>query len=461
MNGEIPDGFRSRIEKQGYVDKNTLFHALSQNSEVSIRLNPAKWSGVPREGEKIPWCKTGYYLKSRPSFTLDPLLHAGCYYVQEASSMFLEQAFFQINGNAPGLRILDLCGAPGGKTTHLSSLAGKGSVIIANEVIKSRASVLAENVVKWGMGNIIVTSSDPVAFGRMTGYFDIILVDAPCSGEGMFRDLHVRDEWSENNCKLCSGRQQRILSDVWPALREGGHIIYSTCTFNPEENELQVSAMLKEYKCSSVPLDISSFPGIVNVPDKSNSLGYGFHPGKISGEGFFLSVIKKEESSETFRAPKNTGLKSGTVSGTIIDQARTLAEVSDDIIDDFGGTIIALPLPRQEFHQLASKLKIVKGGTALFTLKQGSLLPAHDLAVSVLLKGGQFPTAEITYGEAVAYLRNDSNLGKQFDAKGWILLTFRDVRLGFIKNIGPRINNYYPAGWRIRMDMGKSEPTII
>jgi len=221
MSRLFPEEFTSRLASQEYIDRDILLDALSDDSPVSIRLNTAKWDVAPPSGESVPWCDTGYYLPQRPLFTLDPLFHAGCYYVQEASGMFLEQVFRHSEFDKPGFRILDLCAAPGGKTTHLSSLAGPGSLIIANEVIRGRAGVLAENITKWGLGNTIVTSSDPSAFGRLGAYFDMILVDAPCSGEGMFRDVKARREWSRGNCELCPGRQRRILSDVWPSLKGG------------------------------------------------------------------------------------------------------------------------------------------------------------------------------------------------------------------------------------------------
>jgi 16S rRNA C967 or C1407 C5-methylase (RsmB/RsmF family)/NOL1/NOP2/fmu family ribosome biogenesis protein len=461
MKGEIPKEFRERIDNQSYIDKESLLSALSLNPEVSIRINTAKWGGTPEDRDRVPWCETGYYLGRRPQFTLDPLLHAGCYYVQESSSMFLEQAVKQAGADLEGLRILDLCAAPGGKTTHLSSLAGKGTVVVANEVVRARASILAENVVKWGRGNTIVTSSDPEAFGRLGGYFDMIVVDAPCSGEGMFRELSVRDEWSEDNCSLCSGRQWRIIADVWPSLKEGGHLIYSTCTFNPDENEKQIQRLLSEFPCSSVALKHSAFNGITPVPTKKVALGYGFHPGKVRGEGFFMAVVRKEESAGPSRGLRQTGSRAGRIQGDMIRGAKEYATVKEDFIDDFSGTAIALPMPRDEFHSLAAGVKIVKAGTALVTLKQGSAVPSHDMAVSLLFKRGSLPEVSVGYDEAIRFLRNESDIGARFSEKGWITVVYRDVPLGFIKNIGPRINNYYPSEWRIRMSPTGTEVRVL
>ncbi len=218
----FPEKFKQRIFTQTYLDAEQLLNALGEPSPVSIRTNPSKWQMKPLDSEPVSWCKNGYYLPFRPAYTLDPLFHSGCYYPQEASSMFLEQAILQAGVSNENIRILDLCGAPGGKSTHLSELIGPTGFLVSNEVIRSRASVLAETITKFGLGNSLVTSNDPSKFGRMAGFFDIILVDAPCSGEGMFRNNTAVAEWSEENAFHCSERQKRILMDIWPGLKENG-----------------------------------------------------------------------------------------------------------------------------------------------------------------------------------------------------------------------------------------------
>jgi len=200
----LPEGFRKRILTQRYIDPDTFLRAFVEPSPVSIRVNPFKWNREPVNSKPVPWSSTGYYLENRPSYTLDPLFHAGCYYPQEASSMFMEQVVKQFVDTSVRIKVLDLCGAPGGKSTHLSGLIGKGSLLVSNEVIRSRASVLSETLTKWGAGNVIVTQSDPSAFKSLQGYFDVIGVDAPCSGEGMFRTENARNEWSEANTAHCS-----------------------------------------------------------------------------------------------------------------------------------------------------------------------------------------------------------------------------------------------------------------
>ena len=238
----LPPAFTERMQQLLGNESETFFQALVSESPTSIRLNPEKTvnTDLPFSellSRQVPWCSNGYYLKERPSFTSDPLLHGGAYYVQEASSMFLQVVLQQITEDTP-LRVLDLCAAPGGKSTLLANNLPKDSLLVSNEVIKSRASILKENIIKWGYDHIVVTNSDPNRFTGMKGAFDMILVDAPCSGEGMFRkDEKAITEWSENNLRLCEERQKRILSDVWDALAPGGYLVYSTCTYNPGENE--------------------------------------------------------------------------------------------------------------------------------------------------------------------------------------------------------------------------------
>jgi len=246
----FPDSFIQRISGQKYIDSQALLKALEEPSPVSIRINPSKWDGIPADAEPVPWSSNGFYLKNRPSYTLDPLFHSGCYYPQEASGMFLEQVIRQTTDLAGDLRVLDLCAAPGGKSILLSDLIGPDNLLVANEAIRARAGILAETLTKWGSGNTLVTQNDPAAFGRLPGYFDVIVVDAPCSGEGMFRSEIALKEWSVSNALHCSERQKRILMDVWPALKENGILVYSTCTFNPGENEENIKWFIDRMKLS-------------------------------------------------------------------------------------------------------------------------------------------------------------------------------------------------------------------
>jgi 16S rRNA C967 or C1407 C5-methylase (RsmB/RsmF family) len=265
---------------------------------VSIRINQKKWKSLDNEGnaapsilskqsmsEMIPWCSSGSYLKARPSFTFDPHFHAGVYYVQEASSMFLEQALKQSIDLSRSLKVLDLCAAPGGKSTHIQSLISSDSLLVSNEVIKSRVSILEENLTKWGGINTIVTQNDPHAFRRLEGFFDVIVVDAPCSGSGLFRrEPEAIREWTPDLVKLCSKRQQRILADVLPALKSGGLLIYSTCSYSPEENENIIDWLVHDSELEPVSLVVPALWGIVeSTSPNAKAIGYRFYPNKLKG----------------------------------------------------------------------------------------------------------------------------------------------------------------------------------
>ncbi|MCC8174157.1 MAG: RsmB/NOP family class I SAM-dependent RNA methyltransferase, partial [Odoribacter sp.] len=311
---KLPTAFTERIQQQ-LGDKTHLFlEALHQPAPISVRINPNKtvWENLstltPLYKNKIKWCKEGYYLNNRPVFTLDPLFHSGAYYVQEASSMFLDYILKQIMPETP-VKALDLCAAPGGKSTLLASALPKGSLLVSNEVIKTRASILKENIIKWGHDNIVVTNSDPSRFSNLSGIFDIVLIDAPCSGEGMFRkDEKVISEWSVKNTEICAERQKRIIKDVWNTLKPGGYFIYSTCTYNIGENEEIAEWIKKEYKAE--PIKIShSFDEIVS--SGNDIYGYRFYPHQTEGEGFFITVFRKTEGNVmTFREEKKKPNKS-------------------------------------------------------------------------------------------------------------------------------------------------------
>jgi 16S rRNA C967 or C1407 C5-methylase (RsmB/RsmF family)/NOL1/NOP2/fmu family ribosome biogenesis protein len=444
-----PPGFAERLTQQKYIDVPVLLGALDKPSAVSIRLNPEKWNKVPENASQVPWADNGYYLQTRPSFTSDPLFHSGCYYPQEASGMFLEQAFNQVVANTGYIRALDLCGAPGGKSTHLSTLIGNAGFLVANEVIKSRAGILDEIITKWGTGNAIVTNNDPSSFGRIGGYFDLILVDAPCSGEGMFSDVKVRNEWSVDNAAMCSERQRRILTDVWPSLKEDGVLIYSTCTFNPAENEENIKWLAEKTGGISVKVDVSKFSGVEEI-SYSGITGYGFHPGKISGEGLFMAVIRKPGlPSKASKFPFKKGDNKLTnndikIAGKLIETTHQNLYRHDDIVYE-------LSLPPEEYLFLKNYLRIIKGGSALYKTRKDDYTPLHELAISTKILDDAFPAVELDYSQSVSYLKKE-NLHLRDAEKGWILLRFKGVNLGFAKNLGSRINNYFPVDWRIRME---------
>jgi 16S rRNA C967 or C1407 C5-methylase (RsmB/RsmF family)/NOL1/NOP2/fmu family ribosome biogenesis protein len=446
----FPQEFSKRLKSQKYIDAEGLLKALEEPSPVGIRINPIKWNKSPADAESVHWCKNGYYLENRPSYTLDPLFHSGCYYPQEASSMFLEQAIRQTMDSLENIRVLDLCGAPGGKSTHLSDLIGPDNLLVANEVIRSRAAILAETITKWGAGNTIVTQNDPSVFSRLLGYFDIIVVDAPCSGEGMFRGDTAPDEWSVSNTIHCAERQKRILMDILPALKENGILIYSTCTFNPGENEENIKWLTGKHEAEIIRLKIDEFKGIKEI-DYQGIYGYGFYPGMVRGEGFFLSVIRKtgKQKMNYIRSQRKPELKPTKEDFTIADKWSSFPR---ERLLKWGGDLFAVSCNMNEYLHLFQNLKIMKAGTKIFVVKNNDYLPSHELALSNQLKLGAFPENEINLHEALSYMRRD-NIVFHNMVNGWNIVTYKGVCLGFIKNIGNRVNNYFPVEWRIRMDL--------
>jgi 16S rRNA C967 or C1407 C5-methylase (RsmB/RsmF family)/NOL1/NOP2/fmu family ribosome biogenesis protein len=449
----LPEEFIKRLKSQKYIDAGSLVKALKEPSPVSIRINKSKWNKRPLNSEPVPWCNNGYYLENRPSYTLDPLFHSGCYYPQEASGMFLEQIIRQTSGPPGNLRVLDLCAAPGGKSTHLSDIIGEDNLLVANEVIRSRAAILADTITKWGLGNTLVTQNDPSAFGRLSGFFDIIIVDAPCSGEGMFRGETAVREWSALNMVHCSERQKRILMNVWPALKENGILVYSTCTFNPGENEENIKWLKGKKEAESIRLDVSDFKGITEI-DFEGIFGYGFYPDKLKGEGFFISAVRKTVKQE------KAGIKSLRKSELQPDKndlsvAYQWTQFSKDRVFKWGDELFALPCALDDYMLIYSSLKIVKTGTKVFAIKNKNYLPSHELAMSQAIKSGAFPAHEINLTEALAFMRRD-NIELHNAIKGWNIVTYKGINLGFVNNLGNRVNNYFPVGWRIRMNL--SEP---
>ncbi|MFZ2338696.1 MAG: rRNA cytosine-C5-methyltransferase [Bacteroidales bacterium] len=446
----FPGEFIKRISGQEYLDGECLIRALQDPSPVSVRINSLKWDLKPEKTEPVPWCSSGYYLASRPSFTLDPLFRAGCYYAQEASGMFMEQVITQVVDTSGYLKVLDLCGAPGGKSTHLSSLIGPESLLVSNEVIRQRSDILAENIARWGTANTIVTRNDPSAFSRLPGFFDLMLVDAPCSGEGMFRDSIAVNEWSVGNTLLCAERQKRILSEVWPALRPGGILIYSTCTFNPGENEENVSWLTGSEQAESVSLDISGFEGITEISN-GRITGYGFHPGKIRGEGLFVSVIRKT-GGDGGRAPSVRKAKGNEISGADREVAGRWTCFNTENLVRKGEDIYYIPGKPADFMALDACLTMIMPGTKIGSAKRNGYIPAHELSLSGGMKAGAFPIADLDLKQVLAWLRKDTVDGIKVPL-GWFLASYRGASLGFGNNIGNRINNYYPVGQRIRMNI--------
>ena len=418
---------------------------------TSIRINPSKpitqLTNQPiNQLTKIPWTDFGYYMDTRPSFTFDPLFHAGCYYVQEASSMFLEQALKQTVDLLKPLKVLDLCAAPGGKSTHIHSLISKESLLVSNEVIRSRANVLKDNIVKWGCGNVVVTNNDPKDFRKLENYFDIIVVDAPCSGSGLFRkDTDAINEWSENNVQLCSQRQQRILADIWPALKKNGILIYSTCSYSKEEDEERVNWTTDSFSVESLPLSIADEWGIVE-----SESGYRFWPDKVKGEGFFMACFQKKEGGTDSSLRKKTRLDMANKRETEII-GKWIKKKDKSFIKHINSVYAWPEYHVTDFSFLLEQLRVIYSGTIIGDLMRDKLVPDHALAMSNL-PADSISRTELDDKQSIRYLqRKDINIAPE--NKGWQLVTYQGYPLGWINALPNRINNYYPKELRILKDI--------
>lgn len=406
------------------------------------------------DAQKVPWCNDGRYLERRPVFTTDPLYHAGAYYVQEASSMFLDYVIRKLVPERDGLRVLDLCAAPGGKSTLIASLLGSNSLLVSNEVIRTRASILEENITRWGYMNTWVASNDPRDFGRLEGYFDVIVVDAPCSGSGLFRkDERALEEWSENNVALCAQRQQRILADVWSSLKEGGILIYATCSYSPQEDEEIADWVADNFEVESLSVDVPEEWGIVyTLSDKHNFAGYRFFPGKVNGEGFFLSAYRKTGSQAGLKRPK---FRSAHDAKTALLCSYLLKE-KDWVCLPASEGYNAIPTTHEEDYQLLQKyIYLRKWGLHLGSPVKNEWLPAHEVALSINKAEG-LPTLDVDKEQALKFLKKE-DFGFNDLPKGWYLVSHKGLALGWIKALGNRINNYLPKHWRIRMEINDAD----
>ena len=435
-----------RVHGSGEQVVSVRFNPLKQHISTPLDVLPNHPSTSLRA---VPWSSTGYYLSERPLFTLDPLLHAGAYYVQEASSMFLEQAMRQTVDLDQPLLVLDLCAAPGGKSTLLQSVISKESLLVSNEVIQSRVNILKENIIKWGAGNVVVTNNDPSAFSKLHGLFDVVVIDAPCSGSGLFRrDPEAINEWSVDNVNLCSQRQQRILADAWNCLKEDGVIIYSTCSYSAEEDEEILDWMNDKFKVESIKLKVETDWNIDEVETETGAFGYRFWPYKVKGEGFFIAGFKKIESPDPLRIKiKTTQLASkqeAAIAANWINSNEGLTFTKQ------GQNIAAVPTQWNEIIQyLMQELKVRYTGVELGTIAKNDLLPEHSLALSTIMNNA-ITKVQLSKEQALEYLRKNEIVIEQ-STKGWALATYNDHPLGWMKLLGNRINNYYPKEWRILM----------
>ncbi len=430
-----------------------LGSALLTEPIVSVRYNLAKTQVPPDLIDKVTWCPdSGRYLDHRPAFTMDPALHQGLYYVQEASSMAIAAAVKELLseiGDAP--KVLDACAAPGGKTTTALSALPKDSVMVANEYDFRRAEILAENIAKWGYPNAEVSRGDTSKLTKLKSTFDMVIVDAPCSGEGMMRkDEFARKQWSLELVDTCAKLQKEILSNVWEALRPGGVLLYSTCTFNRQENERNVEWIVDTLHGESIPLSsLEPFKPEITGAIDSNCHCYRFLPGRVRGEGLFMAAVCK--SGRDGQVPKKMPKPSTKLTAMDPKQSRILAQWlrGDYKFYLMGEDVFALPAHAADFMlSVASVLDVISLGVWVATIKGRDIVPAHALSLSIAANCDAFPNCEVDYDTAIKYLQRQSIA---IDApKGFVLLTYQDHPLGFVKNLGNRSNNLYPKNWRIR-----------
>jgi 16S rRNA C967 or C1407 C5-methylase (RsmB/RsmF family)/NOL1/NOP2/fmu family ribosome biogenesis protein len=427
----------------------------SAQQVISIRLNADKIQTVSFADATVeaavPWASNAYYLSQRPSFTLDPVFHAGAYYVQEASSMFLEEAIKQTTDLSLPIKVLDLCAAPGGKSTLLQSLISKKSLLVSNEVIKTRVNILAENITKRGAANAIVTNNDPKDFERLQNYFDVIVVDAPCSGSGLFRkDAAAIDEWSLQQVTGCSQRQQRILADVLPALKDGGTLIYSTCSYSAIEDEDIADWLVNNGGLLSVQINLQPQWNIVETQSPQHkAYSYRFYPDKVKGEGFFIAAFTKGEKTLPHWQSDKYKTKSERLVAKEIDIVKQYLKDADDFFFiKQKEEILAIPIHLEnELATIQHALYIKKAGVKLGSLIRNELIPDHELALSSIINKN-VPSVEVDLITALEYLRRQ-DIKINTSLKGWALITHQQLPLGWIKLLPNRINNYYPKAWRI------------
>ncbi len=441
----LPADFeRLMCEQWGQTRARQLFHALtSTEAATAVRLNPLRSlqdTTIPLADGSVPWCPGAFYLRERPPFTFDPLLHAGAYYVQDASSMFLAAVLSRHLTSVTCA--LDLCAAPGGKSTLLRSLLPSTALLVSNEPMRQRAQILSENLTKWGHPSVMVTQNMPADFAPLPEMFDLVVADVPCSGEGMFRkDPDAIGEWSLQNVELCQRRQRQIILDIWPSLRPGGLLVYSTCTFNSFENEQNLEWMVTELDAEVVETEIDEGWGIEGR--------YHLLPGHVRGEGQYMAAVRKK--STTLRSPSHHVAKPVAPR---CDARRTTVRFPQWLSGEFeffteDDACIAFPAAHSQLRRTLSRsLNVVSQGVRVAEMRGRDWQPAHALAMSASLVRSAFPQVELTPDQALQYLRREAI--SITAPRGIVLVTYGSLPLGFVKNLGPRANNLYPQEWRIR-----------
>lgn len=445
----LPPLFIRRIaETFGTAQVEELLHALSMEPSVSIRLNNAKPHGriqptVELAGS-VPWCSEGVYLHSRPSFIADPHLHTGRYYVQEASSMFVTHVLRQLVDHP--VMMLDMCAAPGGKSTAARSVLPAGSLLVCNEPVHKRASVLLENMLKWGHPDVIVTQSMPEEMARCGPLFDVVLCDVPCSGEGMFRkEPTAIEQWSPQYVTECARLQRHIVAQAWQCLRQGGLMIYSTCTFNTEENEDNLLWMTQTLGAEVLNIDIDQQWHISPSPVSGYPFAvYRFLPHLTRGEGLFMAAMRKGGKEHAAKLTRQILPATGKTTCWLNHGERFVVQSTSTC--QYAMTPAFLPI----LNTLRQHTRVLSAGIPLATMKAGNAIPHQALAMSTEINLEQWPCCEVDHSEAFTYLRGEALHLPANTPRGYVLLMYDGAPLGFVKNVGSRANNLYPQAWRVR-----------
>lgn len=407
MMERLPKGFEDNMLSLLGEAAQAFFEAMNQPPVVSVRLNKRKPGAEFPKCRPVKWCESGFYLNERPEFILDPLLHAGAYYVQDSSSMIYETVAKNLSERMEGrghLRVLDMCAAPGGKTTAMINGMEDGTEFTANEYSPKRAAILRENLAKWGYPKVRIFNKDTSFFAESEEKYDIVAVDAPCSGEGMMRKEPMAiNQWSPELIKECSALQKKILINAEKCVTSGGYLIYSTCTFNREENEENAEFIQKELGLKPVELDFPSEWGIIRGIGTELPV-YRFMPHRTEGEGLFLAVFRKEDSEPVENSKRLPGLN-------------------------------------------VSQLK--KGKKNKSKKRENSPDPAAEDVLRTDFQDDSIPKVEVDYETVLRYLRRESFCLPDSCPKGLIIVTYKNLPLGLAKNIGSRVNNLYPKNWRI------------
>ena len=435
---QLPAGFE---EMCGHLcDFPELKQALNQPAVTSIRKHPLKSNSQKFQLENVPWCSHGFYLAERPNFSHDPLLYAGAYYVQEASSMLLWHVLEQLHLPKENLRVLDLCAAPGGKSTLLLDWLGNEGMLVTNEVVPKRARILSENMERWGYANRIVTQSEPEAFARAGVLFDVVVVDAPCSGEGMFRkEPDALAMWSESNVQHCHKRQCGILESAARCVAPGGVLIYSTCTYNELENEGSLKHLLETHKAQVIPVSVPEEWGVTSGTDSAIQ-GLRCYPHKVKGEGFFIAAVQFPGEKP---APKAQGKKRKNAPslnpsiGSWLQNPGAMASL------EHRGEHFFYPAAMHELVQeLTKKIHVLSVGTKAGKLAGKELIPHHALALSVESRN-DLAAYHLNDDDVAQYMARES-LKSRDSLNGWCLMKFQDVALGWGKVTGGVLKNKWP-----------------